>query len=109
MIAERINFEVSYKEFERSAVALVDGGHRSAAMAWLEELGQHIDLVIDTGDLQSVVKWSAQLDRLAENLPQSELTEVTLGYLTAALHRLDRRAAVLSQQRDVEERETEAA
>jgi DNA-binding MarR family transcriptional regulator len=91
MLAERIDFEVPYKALERAAQAVLGDEHDDAALAWLGELGQHVDHVVERDDLQRVLDWSARLDRLAANLP-------------AMLHRLDRRAAALAQGRDVEER-----
>jgi DNA-binding MarR family transcriptional regulator len=101
MLAERIEFEVPYKALERAAQAVLGDGHDDAALAWLGELGQHVDHVVDGDDLQRVLDWSARLDRLAANLPAHPLAP---GYLAAMLHRLDRRAAALAQGRDVEER-----
>jgi DNA-binding MarR family transcriptional regulator len=109
MIAERTDFEVDYKRFERAALMLLDGEHRAAALAWLAELNQHVDKVIDSGALERVVDWSARLDRLAGNLPDADLSERVRGYLNAMLDRLDRSAAALSQQRDVEERKAIAS
>lgn len=105
MLAERTDFEVPYKALERAALAVLDGKHREAANAWLEELGRHIDHVVASEDAEQVLEWSARLDRLAANLPEDPLAP---GYLTAMLHRLDRRAAALAQARDVEERRAEA-
>jgi len=101
---DRIDFEVSYKELERAAVAVIDGAHRAAALAWLAEVDQHVDRVIECGELERLVEWSARLDRLVANLPATDLTDHARGYLAGMLDRLDRSAAVLSQQRDVEER-----
>ena len=108
MIAERTDFEVPYKELERAALAVLDGQHRATAMTWLSELGQHLESVSSRDDLDAVVQWSARLDRLTNNLPESEASTLAKGYLAAILHSLDRRAAVLSQQRDVLERDREA-
>jgi DNA-binding transcriptional ArsR family regulator len=105
MLAERIDFEVPYKALERAAQAQLTGGP-DAALAWLGELGQHVDHVVAADDLERVLDWSARLDRLAANLPEHPLAP---GYLTAMLHRLDRRAAALAQGRDVEERREAAA
>jgi hypothetical protein len=105
MLAERTEFEVPYKALERAALAVLDGEHREAASAWLADLGQHIDHVVEGDDQERVLEWSARLDRLAANLPEDPLAP---GYLTAMLHRLDRRAAALAQARDVEERREEA-
>jgi ribosomal protein S25 len=106
MLAERMDFEVPYKAFERAALTALSGAdRRDAAPAWLADLGQHIDHVVEGEDLRRVLDWSARLDRLAANLPEDPLAP---GYLTAMLHRLDRRAAALSQARDVEARREEA-
>jgi DNA-binding transcriptional ArsR family regulator len=106
MLSERTEFEVPYKVLERVAMAVLDGAHRpEAASAWLAELGQHIDHVVEGDDVERVLEWSARLDRLAANLPEDPLAP---GYLTAMLHRLDRRAAALAQARDVQERREEA-
>jgi DNA-binding MarR family transcriptional regulator len=104
MIAERIDFAAPYKELERAAIAVLDGAGRDAALAWLGELGQHVEHVIAAGDLDQVAEWSARIDRLAANLPAGGQGEMAGGYLTAMLHRLDRSAATLAQQRDVVER-----
>jgi CRP-like cAMP-binding protein len=105
MIAERVDFEVPYKKFERAALVVLDGSHRTQALSWLEELGLHVDQVIDGGQLVRVADWSARLDRLAANLPEGDLRDLASGYLSAMLHRLDRNAAALAQNRDVQERE----
>jgi DNA-binding transcriptional ArsR family regulator len=104
MIAERIDFEVGYKELERAAASVVRGD-REAALMWLQELGEHVETVIGGGQLERVAEWSARLDRLTANLPDGALAERARGYLSHMLHQLDRSAAVLSQQRDVEERD----
>jgi DNA-binding MarR family transcriptional regulator len=104
MIAERIDFEVGYKELERAAGAILHGD-RKAAIMWLDELGEHVEKVADGGRLEPVAEWSARLDRLTANLPDGEWAELARGYLLHMLHQLDRSAAMLSQQRDVEERE----
>ncbi len=104
MIAERVDFEAPYKEFERAAIAVLNGAERETAVAWLSELGRHVDHVIGTASLDEVARWSAQLDRLAANLPASGPRDMTSGYLTAMLHQLDRSAATLAQRRDVQER-----
>ena len=105
MIAEHVDFEVSYKELERAAIAVLDGAERDPAVAWLGELGQHVEHVIAAADLDDVANWSARLDRLVANLPvggtQSAMAD---GYLTAMRHQLDRCAATLAQRRDVEQR-----
>lgn len=105
MIAERIDFEVPYKTFERAALAVLDGAHRAHALSWLNELSQHVDHVVEAGGLELVADWSARLDRLVTNLPDSELRDMASGYLAATLNRLDRRAAALAQQLDVQDRE----
>jgi ribosomal protein S25 len=73
-------------------------------VAWLSELSQHIDQIIGAANLDGVARWSAQLDRLAANLPTSGLRDMTSGYLTAMLHQLDRSAATLAQRRDMQQR-----
>jgi DNA-binding MarR family transcriptional regulator len=105
MIADRVDFGVPYKTFERAALVVLDGAHRAQALSWLDELGQHVEEVIDGGELERVADWSARLDRLAANLPEGDLRDLASGYLAAMLHRLDRCAAALAQRHDVQERE----
>jgi DNA-binding MarR family transcriptional regulator len=105
MIAQPIDFEVGYKELERAAAGVIDGGHREAALLWLKELGQHVEQVVGGADLAAVARWSARLDRLAANLPDGEQRDMADGYLRAMMHALDRRAAALAQQRDVKDRD----
>jgi hypothetical protein len=100
MLAERIDPQVPYKALERAAREQLAGGP-DAGLAWLAELGQQVDHVLEAGDHELVLDWSARLDRLAANLPEHPLAP---GYLAAMLHRLDRRAAALAQGRDVDER-----
>jgi len=104
MIAERIDFEGSYKELEQAALGVLSGTAQEPAMAWLRELGQHVEHVIGEADLTAVARWSARVDRLVANLPADGLGEMARGYLTATLHQLDRSAATLAQRRDVEQR-----
>jgi hypothetical protein len=108
MLAEAAGLETGYQQFERAALAVIDGADRQAAMAWLGELGQGVDETIDRGDLERVARWSARIDRLAANLPEGELARVADGYLSAMLHRLDRAAASLAQRQDVAERDEAA-
>ncbi|HET6506759.1 MAG TPA: helix-turn-helix domain-containing protein [Baekduia sp.] len=105
MLAQRTEFEVPYKALERAALKVLDGDHRDEAVEWLAELGRHVDHVVEGDDRERVLEWAARLDRLAANLPEDPLAP---GYLTAMLHRLDRRAAALAQARDVRERGEEA-
>jgi DNA-binding MarR family transcriptional regulator len=105
MSAEHVDFEVSYKELERAAVAVLDSAERDPAVSWLRELGQHVEHVIDGADLDAVARWSAWLDRLAANLPAGGAQSAPAdGYLTAMRHQLDRAATTLAQRRDVEQR-----
>jgi DNA-binding MarR family transcriptional regulator len=108
MIAEHVDFEAPYKQLERAAVAVLEGADREAALRWLDELEEHIDRVIGDSDLDGVSNWSARLDRLAANFGDRPIAALAVGYLSAMLHRLDRSAASLAQQHDVQEREKAA-
>jgi hypothetical protein len=65
----------------------------------------------EAGKLDDVIEWSALLDRLAADLLRNESGDAreARGYLLATLDDLDRQISILSQQRDVHERDDEAA